>query len=266
MLSLHELQSSLKHAVLAGGDNGPHLLPGLVDARSSSRLQIYRNNTLISLTEALKTTFPVTVEIVHERFFRYLAASFIRAHPPKEPQLSAYGAQLPSFIASFEPCNSLPYLPDVARLEWLANEAIHAVEQAPLGAASLASLDPQTLMSRRVTLQPSLRLLASRYPILAIWQGHQPGARDAPSCARRGLDRLAIRRRGTGLSISALACGQSRLLYDLSAGLTIGVALERALVRDRSFDPARELLAIFAHGLATGIEANVSPQPNGVAP
>lgn len=266
MRSLHELQSSLKDAVLATSERVSFAPAGLADAVSISRLEIYRNNTLISLTEALKAIFPVTVAIVDERFFSYLAASFIRAHPPGEPRLSAYGARLPSFIATFEACNTLPYLADVARLEWLVNEAIQAAEPSPIPAARLATYTPDSLMSGRLTLQPSLRLIASRHPIFAIWQTHQRNAHDAAHPTARNLDRLAVRRRGAGVSVSALTPGQCRLLHDLSAGYPIAAALEHALVRDSAFDPTRELLALFEHGLVTGIEPHVSPQPEGVAP
>ena len=40
--------------------------------------------------------------------------------------------RLPGFLESFEPARGLPYLGDVARLEWLRHAAYHAADQAPL--------------------------------------------------------------------------------------------------------------------------------------
>jgi hypothetical protein len=42
----------------------------------------------------------------------------VRIEPPLSPILLKYGGRFPTFIETFRPTSSLPYLADVARLEW----------------------------------------------------------------------------------------------------------------------------------------------------
>ena len=132
MLALPELQRAFAAAILA--DETATLSPlvradGIAPER---RIQVYRNNSLITLAEALKATFPVVCRLVDERFFDYAARAFIRAHPPRQPRLADYGEEFADFLAGFEPARSLPYLPDVARLEWAINLAYHAADREAL--------------------------------------------------------------------------------------------------------------------------------------
>src|SRR5438477_4573855 len=101
MHDLATLQSEITAALLAGrlADVAHAFTANGKDA--GRRLNIYRNNTFISLTGALKTNFPVTMRMVDERFFAYVTNAFIAEHPPREPRLSAYGAKFPKFLVRF---------------------------------------------------------------------------------------------------------------------------------------------------------------------
>ena len=58
---------------------------------ADARLDIYRNNVFVSLKQVLKDTFPVVCRLVDERFFVYATDEFIRANPPEQACLFAYG-------------------------------------------------------------------------------------------------------------------------------------------------------------------------------
>ncbi len=62
--------------------------------------------------------YPVCCQLVGEIFFNATALSFINQCPCLSPDLGDYGKQFPDFIANFEPVKHLPYLSDVAHLEW----------------------------------------------------------------------------------------------------------------------------------------------------
>ena len=126
------------------------------------RFAVYRNNVAHSLSRALAARFPVIERLVGADFFRPLAAAFIAAHPPASPMLFQWGADFPGFLAGFEPLRELPYLGDVAQLEWLRGEAYHAADARPADAAALAraaEAPAQTLAQ----LHPSVRLITSRF-------------------------------------------------------------------------------------------------------
>src|SRR5262249_18440144 len=110
-----------------------------------SRLQIYQHHVLTTLTAALGSTYPVTCRLVDPRFFAYAADTSIRAEPPAGPCLFEYGATFPDFLAAFPPCREWRYLPDVARLEWAMNAALHAPDVEPLHPARLVGVPPEDM-------------------------------------------------------------------------------------------------------------------------
>jgi hypothetical protein len=115
MPPLREMQAAFGDALL-GGPVEPAVAYILGDGLTpEARVDIYRHHVFATLTAALQATFPVVCRLVHERFFGYAADEYIRAHPPTGPCLFQYGSSFPAFLAGFEPCRPLPYLPDVAR-------------------------------------------------------------------------------------------------------------------------------------------------------
>jgi len=140
------------------------------------RLQIHSNNTRILLAESLAKSFPVCQALVGEQFFEAMAIRFAEQHPPRSAALFEYGGELPDFIERFEPAKSVPFLADVARLEWAWAESFHAVDEKPADAQTLAAADPEALAQSHWKPIGSARLLRSPWPIDQIWEAHQPGA------------------------------------------------------------------------------------------
>src|SRR5436309_1679519 len=196
MSSLRELQAGFRAALLAGDERG--VAPDVVDdgVNASARLAVYRHHVLTSLSAALEATFPVVCRLVDRRFFGWLADSYVRAHPPAGPCLFEYGADLPEFIAAFPARAPLPWLADVARLEWAMNVALHAPDAVPLEPEALRTLPPAALARLTLRLDPSVTLLASRWPVDAIWDANQAGVDPAPTVdLDAGGAWLEIRRR-----------------------------------------------------------------------
>src|SRR5262245_49147471 len=159
MLPLHELQRTIARGILA--DEAAALADVIREdgLPFDKRLQVYRNNTFMSLTEALKTTYPVVSALVGEKFFATVAKAHIAAQPPRAPRLAEYGAGFADFLAGFEPARALPYLPDVARLEWAINGAYHAPDDTGLTPQSLSSVPQEHFSALCFKLRASARLL-----------------------------------------------------------------------------------------------------------
>ncbi|MEI4487568.1 DNA-binding domain-containing protein [Frigidibacter sp. MR17.14] len=154
------------HATLSGS-----VQPGLLAVAPDEvapRVAVYRNNVAHSLKAALARRYPVVERLVGLEFFAAMASLFIANHPPMTPVLQEWGQDFAGFLAQFPPVAGLPYLPDVARLEWLRGEAYHAADATFLPPARLSPDTP-------LHLHPSLRLLRSAWPVVGIWQANQPG-------------------------------------------------------------------------------------------
>lgn len=252
MPALRELQADMRAALLGAGDEptraavlGDGLEPG-------ARIAIYRHHVLSTLTDVLKATYPVVCRLVDERFFGYAADQYIREHPPAGPCLSEYGAGFADFLAAFPPCCDLVYLPDVARLEWALSAAEGAADAVPLDARELASVDPAETPRLRFTLDPSLTLLESPWPVDQIWRANQPDTdpETTVDLASGGV-RLEIRRVGGDVVFRSLDPSTFAFRQPLAAGDTLGEAAAAALRLAPAFDLGRALSSLLADELLT---------------
>lgn len=217
-----------------------------------SRLNIYRNNTLISLTNALKTTFPVTVQLAEGKFFAYAAHAFITSEPPREARLSEFGGGLPRFLAKFPPCRAYPIIADMASLEWAIAQSLQAGEH-PVATASLLERLRHGGGKMRLFLQPNLQFTTSRWNILNVWMDHKTAAGLRP--LERRITRIAVSRRAEDIEFAELDPARFTFWRSLAKGRTIEHAMNRAAARDPFFDPVSETLLLFRAGLVTGLAA-----------
>jgi hypothetical protein len=226
-------------------------------ADAVARLGIYRNNTYASLTAALLATFPVTARMVDERYLRYAAARFIDRGLPVEPRLSQFGGEFPRFLAGFEQLRQMRFVAETARLEWLISQALEepALIAQPLTALSWLESPELAILS----MQPSLRLYASRWPILEIWSAHQePGEPQLPPIHRGQARRVAIWRTHDNIRLAALDAGETRFIRTLATGRILEDAALRARKVDPMFDLAGALARLFGRGLVTAISRNTN--------
>ncbi|MDX2095406.1 MAG: DNA-binding domain-containing protein [Alphaproteobacteria bacterium] len=100
------------------------------------RLQVHYHHHYISLTDALMATYAALEPLVGAEFLEGAARAYVQVQPPQQAWLSAYGDGFGAFLAGFPPAQSLPYLPDTARLIWALHHAACASDE---GASLLAS-------------------------------------------------------------------------------------------------------------------------------
>ena len=170
MRSLRELQANFSHAVRGGPDGGltDRIVAGGIDP--SRRLGVYRNNVHLSLARVLEGNFPATRRQAGEAAFGAAVHAYLRAHPPAQPQLLAWGGTFPAHLASCEATRDRPWLADLAALEWAREEVYYAADAPVLAPAALQTVPPDDYPGLRFALHPTARLLASGWPIFALWQ------------------------------------------------------------------------------------------------
>jgi hypothetical protein len=220
-------------------------------------IAIYRNAVLANYRNALAATFPVARALTGPPFFAAAADAFALAQPSASGDLNGYGAEFPAFLAAYPPARELPYLADVARLEWAVDDAHRATDgggDAERTLAVLAAVAADKVASLRLVLDPSCRLLRSPYPLLRIWQLHQPGDTADPNVAfDTGADHLLVRRTGGAIVIERLPAGDHAWLRALRDGADLEHALDAALAVDTAFDLAAAMRTHIGSGTLTGI-------------
>jgi Uncharacterized protein conserved in bacteria (DUF2063). len=167
--TLAEAQHRFARAVLQALLSVPNGIRGDLRPTRERRFGVYRNNVKAGLAAALAARFPVVARLVGEEFFTAMALVFIERHPPRSPVLAEYGAPFANFLEGFDPVASLPYLPDIARLEWARHVAFHSADARPADIARLAALAPEQLGTAILGLHPATAVIASPWPIVSIW-------------------------------------------------------------------------------------------------
>ncbi|WP_404406350.1 DUF2063 domain-containing protein [Pelagibacterium halotolerans] len=221
---------------------------GVTSARGEPdplRFAVYRNNVHVSLVEALGKAFPVTRRLVGADFFKAMARVYVGETKPASPVMLFYGETFPDFIAGFEPAASLPYLSDVARLEYAWTESYHAADAAPLGLSDIAGIAPDALAAARLEPHPAARLVVSAYPVGAIWAAHQSEA--VGKLTETDAQTVLVTRPGTEVRVTAIPTADSRFATALFTGATINDASEGGQ-NAHGFDAGRALVGLIGLG------------------
>jgi hypothetical protein len=226
-------------------------LPGLI---RSHRLSVHRNNLHAGLIDVLRARYPVIERLVGDDFFSAAASIFAAAHPPRTPVLIEYGEGFPAFLESFEPARELPYLGDVARLEWLWHAAYHAADQASLTAASLAGVAAESAGGLTFAFHPSAGLIASPYPIVSLWGTNTFDEQVRPIGPELAGEAALVIRPELDVSVLRLDAAEHAFTAVLAAGQTLGQAMATAAAHE-SFDLSPFFAKLIAAGAFSGFTA-----------
>lgn len=264
---LRDLQTRMARSLLEDFKAPPPA--GLVAggaARAAARFMIHRGNVIESLANALGHSFPAVKAVAGDGNFRVLAAAYVRACPPLKPQLLSYGATFPGFVAGHAAAmRDLPFIADLARLEWAMNEAYYADEAPALAPETLGAIAPERLPALRLSLHPAARVIASEHPIHAIWQAATAGGAMPDPARGTGApqgEAVLVARPSGPVEAWKLAPGESAFLGAVAAGAPLENALAEAAMAEAGFDFAAVLAACLSRGVF-GAEVSFDPTLNG---
>ncbi len=190
--------------------------------------------------------------LVGDEFFRAMARVYVEQEPPRSAVLLRYGESFPSFVAGFEPAESVPYLADIAALEWAWHAAYHAADAAPVSLDALASVAAHA-NDAVLKLHPSLGVVSSAFPIVTIYELHEEGNEPPQTkLEAEGEDALVLRP-DLDVEIRRLPAGAVIFIETLRAGRSIGEAAEAALRSAPDFDLEANLLGLMTSGAIVGV-------------
>jgi hypothetical protein len=185
----------------------------------SAGLALYRNAFEATHQRVLAAAFPVVRRLVGEAFFAEAALRYTLSMPTPEADLHRFGDRFAGFLATYPHAALLPWLADVARLEWAREQALHAVDAPPLDANALGD-------ATRLQLHPSVAIVDSLYPVLAIWEANQPGHDGTVAEDAAAAPVLAWRDTGNTVQARALASDERAFVAAMANGAELIDALE----------------------------------------
>lgn len=213
---------------------------------------IYRNARLAILRNALAAAYPVCRTLVGDDCFDALVRDTLAVQASTSPNLHRYGDALPEVIAQSPLADSVPYLADVARLEW----CVHWLHYAPdthgkaVDASTLGDMLSQPPEAIRAGLVDGARWIVSAWPVVSIWRAHQPDAGITLDAIDFGAGEAAVVVvRGHRVAVLDLDAATAAFLAACDATLSLQAALETTLAAQADFDLTACLSDLYRTGL-----------------
>lgn len=231
-------------------------------SRSRRGLAAYRNNVLGNWRHALAATYPVCARVLGGARFALASDRYAADGRSHSGDLNAYGEDFADFLASWPAVQELPYLPDLARLEWDVQTAYYAADAAPFDVAALAAAlapasdgDGSPAIAPecwRFPLAPACRLRVSPFPLAAIWQAHDAHPDDAavpPVPFTSGPHHALVCRSHGRVTVRPISAGEAAFLDALAVDQPLPAAIAAGLASAADFDAPATLCAMVTTGV-----------------
>jgi hypothetical protein len=218
-------------------------------ARVQAGIAAYRRSVLGNLSRAVEATYPVLCRITSDEFIRAAAWCYACERPSTSGDLNAYGHDFGEFLSRWPPATELPWLPEVARLEWRVQQTHDAPDAPPLEMSALQTLAPEHWAALRFTPDPAHAVMVSRWPLARIWQVNQTDYTGDMQVDFSLAQGVLIQRRGGRVVVEEIKQGEAALLQALSTRATLGDAVDAATRLDAGFDLAAALQRLLTCGL-----------------
>lgn len=250
--ALLDLQRCFLDALYDATETGPAEQLVDVGIDPAARLRIYRHNSELIHLEALRTTFPAVVALVGDAFFEHAAAPYRGLHPSRSGNLQTFGEHFPEYLEQLPNAQRLPYLGDVARLEWRRQLAALASDTRPLTSAEFESTLAALEGPVRMAFHPSMQRFVSAYPVLALWQYATQPTAERLTLPESG-DRVLLWRSDGEVAMAAIDTASFACIDALARGDTLDAAHAEASAIDPSFDLPSCITSLVAASLVTKI-------------
>lgn len=226
--------------------NDSQIEPQCILSRSAPYLDIYRNNTIANRNANLANTYLTLVELVGADFFAAMAGVYIQASPSGSGNLHEDGADFAAFLNDFTHTADLPWLSDMARLDWAIHQAHYSPDCAALSIDSLVALPPEQFGQLKLQLHPAVAVIRSaQWPVYQILMMHHG---DAPADLNAGGEQVLVWRNHW----QALPLSEAVFIEHILNGQSIEKAIEAT---EQEFDAGRILIRLFSLGLVCQINA-----------
>ncbi len=227
-------------------------------ALARERLSAYVNGYPARICEALDEAFPAVRHLAGETAFGEIVRRYAARVPEGIYSLSDAGAELPGFLASDPIGERLPFLADLAALEWRIALAFHAHERSRFHPSPLADWGHEQWEIARIELQPSVAIVRSAWPILDLWDLRDTPVSEIDLELAGRAQAVLVSRDGFSVSCDLVNSAQAVVIEALLEGAPLGAALERLAATS---DEVADVSAWFAAWVARGLIADCRAAP-----
>lgn len=215
------------------------------------RFKIYSNNIFSSLKNVIKDDFPISRKILGEQKFNQASFEFVRNFPPTGGCLLTYGKEFPAFLDVFSP--ALPYLKDIAQIEWAKKEIYYKSDSCPLDPVAIHSIPAEEYIALTFEFPPATFFLKSAFSLKEFWEDNEKGNEDIKNEKPIPSYSLTIRPRYK-IQHYWLSGEEFSFLMALYEKKTLGEAYENAVAANADFNLSEALALALTREYFTKLE------------
>ena|SRR3990167_2843633 len=171
MADLKQIQDSFQQYLLQS-DAGV-IAPQIVSTETLpalERLSIYGNAYKARLLEALASNYPFMHTYLGDEEFYALAMAYIAKQPSSYRSIRWYGDTFPEFTRQSELSQSLPYIGEIAELDWMMTLVFDAKDADIVTLEQMALISPDVWADMRFVFHSSVHRLQFGWNIVEFWQ------------------------------------------------------------------------------------------------
>jgi hypothetical protein len=142
----------------------PGLLGFIEDAPPlsvTSRLDVYAEAYFLRLRDSLREDFCSITRIIGTKIFDGMISEYLASYPSRSHTITDVSEQFSKYLETHSLTESLPHLPDLARLEWLTTQQFYAADSAAVDFSAFSNRSPEMWAQARLVPAPSATLFHS---------------------------------------------------------------------------------------------------------
>jgi hypothetical protein len=216
-MKLKELQKQFANHIYNSANNKIFNEITTYKASIGDRLQVYRNNVFGNFDSVLEIIYPTTKKIVGEDYFYDLCVKYRQKYNSKSGNLDEYGKYFSKLIGDLKKEHQLPYLKDLANLEWHYHWAYFAKDVPVFDLEKFQKFSQKDLFKVKFKLHPSCYLMTSKNPIYKIWAFSQKTNRKKSALTKPNKQYILIERANWKVNIYNLCESEFCFLKQLKS-------------------------------------------------
>lgn len=255
MLFLHQLQELFANIIYKEEENQLYSHIQQNNLSPKQRLQIYRNNYYLSLIDCLQKTYITVIKIIGAECFTALAQQYIQHYPPTSGNVHNFGMHLAPLLVEHTLAQSLPYLYEVAQLDWAYHEIFHEIDCGLFDAMQLINITSHKYNEIIFKINPSAKLFSFNFPIFNIWQicHREDKQHEIINLAESG-DKVLILKCQYEIFIDKLSNGEYAFINALYLRNSFARACEASLQIEPTMDIEKFLQKCISCGTIVGLQ------------